>query len=226
MSPNIDSDIFDAWSFERDATADLIANENRRALEKANANGRFGTAWAATQLSDVLCPEVEAKAVRLIAKTREIFEAHGEVPTATDDNDLRNRFQKFLEGETAQVQAAVYKIERGGDAATRLAQTILEKLRVQSDHDFKLMLASLRTAAATRTEKSQMNFHNSNVQVGDNNTQNNQIAATVFRDILTKIDNSQHTEAEKAALKTKLSEFLTHPIIVGTMGAIASKVFK
>ncbi len=223
MNAIVDEDIRNAWNLDHDRTRDLIATETRRAHEKAAGVGRTGTAFAASELSKALCPAVEAKAQRLILRTKAIFEAHGEEPTAADDGVLRQRLQQLLESESSDVLAAIQKANVGETPVTRMAQQELERVRSRFDQDMKLMLVSLRTTAAAKAQTS-MNIRDSTVQIGNYNVQNNQV--TVFRDIVAQIDASQHTEAEKAAAKSKVTELLTHPVIVSVVGAIAEKVFR
>jgi hypothetical protein len=224
VSPTVDADLFKAWGFEQAATEEMIRRETQRANEKAAAAGRTGSAFAANQLCISLLAEVQQKSERILARTRSIFESHGEAPTVDDDRVLRDRFQVLLNQESAAVQAAVFRMDVASQVVTRHAQTNLGDFREKADHEFKLVLASIRTGAASKAKMTEMNFHNSNVQVGDNNTQNNQV--TVFRDILAKIDASNHTAAEKAEAKDTLGKFLKHPAVVGTIGALAAHVFK
>ena len=222
MNPDLDGDIRKSWHYERAQTEGTIRRLTQQAAEKAV--GRGGSSYAVRQLSLALLTEFSEKAARVMANTKQIFESHGEAPTIADEIELRQRYQEFLREESADAQAAIHRENPIEPTVARLTQNELGSFRDQSDHHFKLMLVSLRTTAASKPMKSEINIHGSNVQLGDHNTQNNQV--TVFRDILVKIDASQHSEAAKTEAKGKLTELLTHPVIVSTIGALAQSVFK
>lgn len=74
----------------------------------------------------------------------------------------------------------------------------------------------------TLDQSSTVNVSNSqNVAIGDNNTQHWQ---GQFEALVKQIDASDATHAEKLEAKSKLSEFLAHPLVVSLIGAVAGKL--
>lgn len=73
-----------------------------------------------------------------------------------------------------------------------------------------------RTSVKTTT----VNIHNSTgVQVGDHNLMNFQVA---INEMIKKIDDSNASPEDKAEAKSRLSAFLTHPLVISIAGGIAS----
>jgi hypothetical protein len=64
----------------------------------------------------------------------------------------------------------------------------------------------------------------SNSVLGSSNSNVVAIEAIKLGEISNQIERSSLTEAEKNEAKSKLSEFLGHPIIAGIVGALAGKI--
>ena len=63
----------------------------------------------------------------------------------------------------------------------------------------------------------------SNIQIGDQNIQDIKIS---IENIIQFIDSSSFTTEEKIEAKSKLKEFLKHPIVASVLGAAASVLIK
>ena len=60
---------------------------------------------------------------------------------------------------------------------------------------------------------------------GDNNVQNIQIQVAVLREIVSRIDTSTASPADKEVAKGFLEKFLTHPVTAAVMSGISNAVF-
>lgn len=69
-----------------------------------------------------------------------------------------------------------------------------------------------------KLQPASFNINNSQVQIGDHNTQN---IINAIQDLQNKIDAAAATPEEKAQAKGLLSQFLNHPVIVSILGGLS-----
>ena len=69
-----------------------------------------------------------------------------------------------------------------------------------------------------KIQPASFNINNSQVQIGDHNTQN---IINAIQDLQNKIDAAAATPEEKAQAKGLLSQFLNHPVIVSILGGLS-----
>lgn len=80
-----------------------------------------------------------------------------------------------------------------------------------------------RGGSATRKEPSQqINISGAqSVQVGDHNTQN---IVNAFDTLVKTIESAEASQAEKEEAKSRLKQFLEHPLVVSVLGASAGSI--
>lgn len=216
------------WDIEQTRTATLYRQHEQRELGKAAARGLATSNGVIGDVGEAYLAILDEKATNLLEGTRKILLAHAISPDADLREELLTRFSKALTQASAHARTLLDGLKQRiqiTDLLDPLAMKSVE-LQVRRRHDFEIMLAEvdtkLRKPEPVSTNTSISFTGSQNVQIGDHNAQHNQVA--VFRDLLTKIEQSAATPTEKAEAKSKLKAFLEHPLVVAVAGGLAGSL--
>jgi hypothetical protein len=171
---------------------------------------------------------LDDKATHLVDSTRKILLAHAIAPSPELRDDLLTRFSTALTQASAHARNLLDGLKQRIQITGLLDPLALKsaELQVRRRHDFEIMLAEVATAVRkneTVSNNTSISLTGSqNVQIGDHNTQTNQIV--VLRDLISKIEHTNATPAEKAEAKGRLKSFLEHPLVTAVAGGLAASL--
>ncbi len=174
----------------------------------------------ATTYASLFSPELAKEIMRVVEK---LFPQDHYVQSARNTQGLYersmappNKFsQRIFEHEMSLVQVS---------AANASIQTLSRIRTVLDDALLKQQVASI-TSNATSSEKpvSQINFHgpvSGHVVVAGESVYNTVLNLSLA-EIVAKIDASPATPSEKEGAKSRLKEFLAHPVVAAVVGGLA-----
>lgn len=228
MDPELERLVNSAWDIEQTRTATLYRQYEQRELAKATARGLGMSNGVIGHVGEAYLTIIDEKAVNLLEGSRKILLAHALTPSIELRNELLERFSTALTQASAHARTLLDGLKQRMQVGNLLDPLALRsvELQVRRRHDFEIMLAEVATALKkpdTVGNNTSINLTGSqHVQIGDHNVQHNQVV--VFRDLVSKIEKSDATPAEKAEAKSRLSAFLEHPLVTAVAGGLAASL--